>query len=364
MSEPRTELSELGEFGLIDFLTRNIRIRNKQTEKGVGDDAAVIAPTTDKRILISTDMLIEGTHFDLAYTPLKHLGYKSVVVNLSDIAAMNALPRQITVSIGLSNRFSLEAIDQLYQGIYLACEQYHIDLIGGDTTTTPSGLVISVTAIGEADSSKIVYRNGAKENDLIVVSGDLGAAYLGLQLLAREKEVFMSSGKQIQPDLEGHDYILERQLKPEARTDVVMLLESLEVKPTSMIDISDGLSSEIIHICKQSKTGCQIYEEKLPIDPTAVQFAHELGLDPTTCALNGGEDYELLFTVDLKDYDKIKGNPNLSIIGHITEAAGGFQLVTRGGAQEPLKAQGWNALLDSQQQNQEESEPETPEGEE
>lgn len=363
MSEPRTELNELGEFGLIDFLTKNLRIRHAQTIKGVGDDAAVIAPVEGQQMLISTDMLIEGTHFDLSYTPLRHLGYKAVVVNLSDIAAMNATPKQITVSLGLSNRFSLEAVDQLYQGIFLACENYNIDLIGGDTTSTPSGLVISISAIGEANPADIVFRNGAKENDLIVVSGDLGAAYLGLQLLAREKEVFLSTGKQVQPDLEGHDYILERQLKPEARIDVVTLLAALGVKPGSMIDISDGLSSELIHLCRQSNTGCLIYEDKLPIDPTAVQFAHEIGLDPSTCALNGGEDYELLFTIDLKDYDKIKGNPHLSIIGHMTDLNSGCHLVTKSGAQEPLTAQGWNALLNQKEESGEKETPdETDEG--
>lgn len=359
MSDPRTELNELGEFGLIDFLTKNIRIKHPQTIKGVGDDAAVLEPSSGKQILISSDMLIEGTHFDLAYCPLKHLGYKAVVVNLSDIAAMNGTAKQITISLGLSNRFSLEAVDQLYQGIYLACEHYQIDLVGGDTTTAPAGLIISVTVLGEASPGEIVMRSGAKENDLLVVSGDLGAAYLGLQLLAREKEVFLSTGKQVQPDLEGHDYILERQLKPEARTDVVALLKALEVTPTSMIDISDGLSSEVIHLCRSSATGCMIYEDKLPIDPTAVQFAHEIGLDPSTCALNGGEDYELLFTIDLKDYDKIKGNPNFSVIGHMSDANVGYQLITKGGAQEPIKAQGWNSLL--QQTGQEP--PETESGE-
>lgn len=356
MSEPRTELNQLGEFGLIDFLTKNIKIRHSQTIKGVGDDAAVIQPEPGHQVLVSTDMLLEGTHFDLSYTPLKHLGYKAVVVNLSDMAAMNAIPKQITVSLGLSNRFSLEAVDQLYQGIYLACQHYHIDLVGGDTTTSQSGLVISVTVLGEAPAEQVVYRNGAKENDLIVVSGDLGAAFLGLQLLSREKEVFLSTDKKVQPDLEGHDYILERQLKPEARTDIPELLKKLQVKPSSMIDISDGLSSELIHICRNSQVGCMIYEEKLPIDPTAVQFAHEIGLDPSTCALNGGEDYELLFTIDLKDYDKIKGNPHFSVIGHITDRQSGYQLVTKGGAQEPLKAQGWNALLQNPESAEAESE--------
>jgi thiamine-monophosphate kinase len=356
-TQPRTELEKLGEFGLIDFLTKNIIYKQTSTLKGVGDDAAVLEFKDNNKCIVTTDMLVEGVHFDLSYVPLKHLGYKSVMVNLSDLAAMNAMPRQITVSIALSNRFSLEAIDELYQGIYLACEKYGVDVIGGDTTSTTSGLIISVTAIGEAPSETIVYRNTAKENDLIVVSGDLGAAYVGLQLLEREKDVYLSSNKQVQPDLEGHDYILERQLKPEARTDITELLKKLEVMPTSMIDISDGLSSEMLHICKASGMGCNIYEEKIPIDPTTYNTAREFNLDPSVCALNGGEDYELLFTIDLKDFDKIKGNPNFTVIGHIAEQAQGCNLITKSGALYPLTAQGWNPLQAS------EDEPEKPQEE-
>jgi thiamine-monophosphate kinase len=291
-------------------------------------------------------------HFDLSYVPLKHLGYKAVMVNISDLAAMNAMPRQITVSIALSYRFSLEAVDELYQGIYLACEKCNVDVVGGDTTSSTSGLIISVTAIGEAIENELVYRDGARENDLIVVSGDLGAAYVGLQLLEREKDVYLSSNKQVQPDLEGHDYILERQLKPEARTDINELLKKLEVLPTSMIDVSDGLSSEMLHICTASGKGCNLYEEKIPIDPTTYNTAREFNLDPTVCALNGGEDYELLFTIDLKDFDKIKGNPNFTVIGHMTEQAQGCNLITKSGALYPLTAQGWNALQESEKEEE------------
>lgn len=347
---PRTELERLGEFGLINFLTKNIVHKQNTTIKGVGDDAAVLGFDSKKKCVVTTDMLVERVHFDLSYVPLKHLGYKSVMVNISDLAAMNAIPRQITVSIALSNRFSLEAIDELYQGIYLACEKYNVDVIGGDTTSSTSGLIISITAIGEALEEDIIYRNGAKENDLIVVSGDLGAAYVGLQLLEREKEVYLSSNKQIQPDLEGHDYILERQLKPEARTDINELLKKLEVLPHAMIDISDGLSSEMLHICKASGVGCNLYEEKIPIDPTTYNTAREFNLDPTVCALNGGEDYELLFTIDLKDFDKIKANPNFTVIGHVTELAQGCNLITKSGAMYPLTAQGWNALQESEKE--------------
>lgn len=354
---PRTELERLGEFGLINYLTKNIIHKQASTNIGVGDDAAVLGFGENKKCVITTDMLVEGVHFDLSYVPLKHLGYKSVMVNISDLAAMNAIPRQITVSIALSNRFSLEAIDELYQGIYLACEKFSVDLIGGDTTSSTSGLMISVTAIGEAYEQEIVYRSGAKENDLIVVSGDLGAAYVGLQLLEREKEVYLSSNKQVQPDLEGHDYILERQLKPEARVDINELLKKLEVLPTAMIDVSDGLSSEMLHICKASSKGCNLYEEKIPIDPTTYNTAREFNLDPTVCALNGGEDYELLFTIDLKDFDKIKGNPNFTVIGHITEPMQGCNLITKSGAVYPLTAQGWNALQEN------ETEEEKPENE-
>lgn len=349
---PRTELEKLGEFGLISFLTKNIVHKQSSTLKGVGDDAAVLSFEGNKKCVVTTDMLVEGVHFDLSYVPLKHLGYKSVMVNISDLAAMNAKPRQITVSIALSNRFSLEAVDELYQGIYLACEKYDIDVVGGDTTSSTSGLIISITAIGEALEEEIVFRNGAKENDLIVVSGDLGAAYVGLQLLEREKEVYLSSNKQVQPDLEGHDYILERQLKPEARTDINELLKKLEVLPSAMIDISDGLSSEMLHICKSSGMGCNLYEEKIPIDPTTYNTAREFNLDPTVCALNGGEDYELLFTIDLKDFDKIKGNPNFTVIGHITEIAQGCNLITKSGALYPLTAQGWNALQESEKEEE------------
>jgi thiamine-monophosphate kinase len=354
-TQPRTELEKLGEFGLIHFLTKNIIHKQNSTLKGVGDDAAVLSFDASKKCVVTTDMLVEGVHFDLSYVPLKHLGYKAVMVNISDLAAMNAMPRQITVSIALSNRFSLEAVDELYQGIYLACEKFNVDVVGGDTTSSTSGLIISVTAIGEALDEDLVYRDGAKENDLIVVSGDLGAAYVGLQLLEREKEVYLSSNKQVQPDLEGHDYILERQLKPEARTDITELLKKLEVVPTAMIDISDGLSSEMLHICKSSGMGCNLYEEKIPIDPTTYNTAREFNLDPTVCALNGGEDYELLFTIDLTDFDKIKANPNFTVIGHITEQAQGCNLITKSGALYPLTAQGWNAL---QEPEKEEEKPE------
>lgn len=339
----RTELSELGEFGLIDHLTKNIKIHHEQTVKGVGDDAAVIENKADEVTLVTTDMLVEGVHFDLTYMPLKHLGYKAVVVNLSDICAMNGKPKQVFVSMALSNRFSLEAVEELYTGMLLACQQYQVDLAGGDTTSSTSGLVISITATGTAQKGTEVYRDGAKPNDLICVSGDLGAAYLGLQILEREKQIYIENPG-VQPDLEGFDYILERQLKPEARVDIVDLLAQLGVKPTSMIDISDGLSSELLHICKQSAVGCTVYEDKLPIDPTAYNTARDLNLDPTTCMLNGGEDYELLFTVSIDDFDKIKHNPSITIIGHITAKEDGANLVPQNGPMIPLQAQGWNAL--------------------
>ncbi|MBL7892321.1 MAG: thiamine-phosphate kinase [Bacteroidia bacterium] len=339
----RTELEALGEFGLIKHLTQFINLKNESSVKGVGDDAAVI-DYKNKQTVISTDMLVEGVHFDLTYTPLKHLGYKSVTVNLSDIYSMNATPRQILVSIALSNRFSLEAIEELYSGITLACDRYGIDLVGGDTTTSQSGLVINVTAIGEADKKNIVYRDGAKESNLLCVSGDLGGAYVGLQLLEREKKIFKENPG-VQPDLEGNDYILERQLKPEARKDLPLIFEGLEITPTAMIDISDGLASEILHICTQSGVGCNLYEEKIPIDPMTFNRAREFNLDPTTCALNGGEDYELLFTVDISHYEKIKDNPDISIIGHISDKNSGCNLVSKSGTVHPLKAQGWDALL-------------------
>lgn len=341
-NKERTNLEQLGEFGLISYLTKNFAVSQKNTLKGVGDDAAVLDPE-GKKVLVSTDMLLEGIHFDLAYTPLKHLGYKAIQVNLSDIYAMNAIATQVTVSIGLSSRFPLEAVEELYEGIYLACEKYNVDLIGGDTTSSKQGLVISVTAIGYADEKDITYRNGAQEGDLICVSGDLGGAYTGLQLLEREKLIYFENPK-IQPDLEGKDYIVERQLKPEARKDVVELLKEIDVKPTSMIDVSDGLASEILHICKQSDKGCNLYEEKIPLDPMTYDTAREFNLDPTICALSGGEDYELLFTVKQADYDKIKFKMDISIIGYITEPSAGCNLITKSGVVHPLKAQGWNAF--------------------
>lgn len=341
MSEKRTELNELGEFGLIDKLTGHFTTHVSTTLKGVGDDAAVISVSDDEAMLVSTDMLLEGVHFNLMYTPLMHLGYKAVIVNLSDIFAMNAKPQQITVSIAVSNRFPLEALEELYAGIKKACDLYQVDLVGGDTTSSLSGLMISITAVGKAKKSEIVYRSGARENDLLVVSGDLGGAYMGLQLLEREKEVFKSN-PDMQPDLEGNDYLLERQLKPEARQDVIRFLKQLDVKPTSMIDISDGLASEIFHLCKNSDLGCTVYDEKIPIDAKTSMAALDFNIDPVTCALNGGEDYELLFTVSMQDYDKIKGNPHMSVIGHMTDKNSGVNLVDKNGAIIPLKAQGWN----------------------
>lgn len=339
----RTEISELGEFGLIKHLTQFIELEQKSTVKGVGDDAAVI-DNNNLQTIVSTDMLVEGVHFDLTYVPLKHLGYKSVIVNLSDIYAMNAEPMQIVVSIALSSRFSLEAVEELYAGMLLACNKYKVDLVGGDTTSSLSGLVISITAIGAAKKEEVVYRNGAGETNLLCVSGDLGAAYMGLQILEREKSVFKENPK-LQPDLEGKDYLLERQLKPEARKDIIALLKDLGVKPTSMIDVSDGLSSEILHLCSQSKVGVELYEEKIPIDPLTFETAREFNLDPTVCVLSGGEDYELLFTVDIAEYDKIKSSMDITIIGHITNESKGCVMVAKAGTVHELKAQGWNPLL-------------------
>lgn len=338
----RTELSSLGEFGLIKHLTQFVEIKNESTIKGIGDDAAVI-DNKGKQIVVTTDMLVEGVHFDLAYVPIKHLGYKAVSVNVSDIYAMNAIPKQITVSFAVSNRFSVEALEELYAGIMTACHKYKVDLIGGDTTTAKSGLVISVTAIGEANADELVYRDGAKEGDLLCVTGDLGAAYVGLQLLEREKKIFMESPG-VQPDLEGYDYILERQLKPEARKDIPPLLKLLNVKPTAMIDISDGLASEILHLCTQSETGCNLFEDKIPIDPSTYNLAREFNLDPTVCALSGGEDYELLFTIDQSDFPKIKANPDITVIGHMTSKLEGANLITKGGTSHPITAQGWDSL--------------------
>lgn len=341
-NQSRTSLSELGEFGLINHITKHFKISQKSTIKGIGDDAAVL-DASELQTIVTTDLLVEGVHFDLSYMPLKHLGYKSIMVNLSDVYAMNGSAEQVTVSIAVSNRFPLEAIEELYSGIQLACETYKVDLIGGDTTSSNKGILISVTAIGKATKEDIVYRDGAKETDLIVVSGDLGAAYLGLQVLEREKQVFQVNPNN-QPDLDGYSYLIERQLKPEARKDIPELLKEMDVKPTAMIDISDGLSSEIMHICSQSKVGCKIYEEKIPLDPQVISTCEEFDIDSTMIALSGGEDYELLFTVPISDFEKIKGNPHLSIVGHITEQAAGMNLVTRANQELELKAQGWNAL--------------------
>lgn len=338
----RTPLSELGEFGLIEHLTHNINITQSSTVKGIGDDAAVL-DYKDQKTVVSTDLLIEGIHFDLSYVPLKHLGYKSVMVNLSDIYAMNAVASQITVSIAVSNRFPVEALVELYDGIKTAARIYNVDVIGGDTTSSNRGLIISITALGYAKEDKITYRNGANENDLVVVTGDLGAAYLGLQVLEREKEVYKVNPN-TQPDLDKYSYIIERQLKPEARKDIQQLFAKLDVKPTSMIDISDGLSSEIIHLCKQSGVGVNIFEDKIPLDPTVISTCEEFSLNSTTVALNGGEDYELLFTIAQQDYNKIKANPNLTVIGHMLDKESGMALVTRASERIELKAQGWNPI--------------------
>ncbi|QQR88256.1 MAG: thiamine-phosphate kinase [Flavobacteriales bacterium] len=338
----RTELNVMGEFGLIERIASRVHLQHASSVKGIGDDAAVIDPQGLHQV-VTTDMLVEGVHFDLGYVPLKHLGYKAVVVNVSDVYAMNAEPRQVTVSLALSNRFPVEAVDELYEGLLLACKNYGVDLVGGDTCSSPSGLVISVTAIGTARKEDVVYRSGAKDNELLLVSGDLGGAYMGLQVLEREKAVFKETGAQ--PDLAGHDYILERQLKPEARRDVVELLKKLDVRPTSIIDVSDGLASEAIHLARSSGLGVRVYDEKLPIDPSTYQTARDFNLDPTTCALNGGEDYELLFTIPQTDYEKVKGNPSVTVIGHMTDKANGYRLVDKQGGEHELTAQGWDAFL-------------------
>lgn len=338
----RTSISQLGEFGLIDHLTKNFTISQSTTLKGIGDDAAIL-DFKDKKVVVSTDLLVEGVHFDLAYMPLKHLGYKAVVVNVSDICAMNAKATQITVSIAVSNRFPLEALEELFEGIHLAAQEYKLDVIGGDTTSSQKGLIISITAIGEANEAELCYRNGAKQTDLLVVTGDIGAAYMGLQVLEREKQVYLVNPNS-QPDLEAYTYLIERQLRPEARKDVRTLLHALEIKPTAMIDISDGLSSEIMHLCKQSKVGCNLYEDKLPLDPQFINVCEEFEIDSTTVAINGGEDYELLFTIDINDFDKIKGNPNFTIIGHTTQESEGIHLITRANTKIPLKARGWDAI--------------------
>jgi thiamine-monophosphate kinase len=336
----RTELSELGEFGLINHLTKDVFINHPETIRGIGDDAAVIE-STGKQMLVTCDLLVEGVHFDLTYTPLKHLGYKAAVVNISDIAAMNGIPKQMVVGIAVSNRFSVEAIDEIYAGIMLACERYKVDLVGGDTTSSRSGLFISVTVIGEVESDKVVYRNTAKENNLICVTGDLGGAYAGLLLLEREKKAY-EANPDMQPELEGYDYALERQLKPEARMDVVLKLREAGIVPTAMIDISDGLASEILHICNDSKMGAVIYEEKIPIDAVVASVAEEFHIEPAIAALNGGEDYELLFTVDINDFEKISAVPGISIIGHITEEATGVNMMSNSGSLITIRAQGWD----------------------
>lgn len=345
-NQHRTSLSELGEFGLIDHLTKNFKITKSSTVKGIGDDAAVLE-FKSKQIVVTTDLLVENIHFDLSYTPLKHLGYKAIIANLSDVYAMNAEATQVTVSIAVSNRFPLEALEELYEGIHTAAKIYKVDVVGGDTTSSTTGLIISVTAIGEASGEDIVYRNGAKPNDLLVVTGDLGGAYMGLQVLEREKQVFKVNPNN-QPDLEAYTYIIERQLKPEARKDIVKLLKDLKVKPTSMIDISDGLSSEIIHLCKQSNIGVELYENKIPLDPQVISTCEEFDIDSTTIALNGGEDYELLMTISQKDYPKIKANPNFTVIGYMTEKEMGMHLITRAETLIPLIAKGWNGFSDQE----------------
>lgn len=341
-----TSLEKLGEFGLIEHLTNNFKIKQSSSVKGIGDDAAVM-DFGEQQVVVTTDLLVEQVHFDLSYAPLKHLGYKAIIVNLSDVYAMNANATQVTVSIAVSNRFPLEALEELYAGIETAANIYGVDVVGGDTTSSTTGLIISVTAMGTVNKENVVYRNGAKPNDLLVVTGDLGGAYMGLQVLEREKAVFKVN-PQNQPDLDAYTYIIERQLKPEARKDMVKLLADLKVKPTSMIDISDGLSSEIIHLCKQSGTGVELYENKIPLDPQVISTCEEFKIDSTTIALNGGEDYELLMTIDQADFDKIKGNPNLTVIGYMTEKDRGMHLITRGEQAIPIIAKGWNALSDQE----------------
>ena len=338
----RTDIATIGEFGLIRRLTEDIQLNNPSTKYGIGDDAAVLS-YPDSEVLVTTDLLMEGVHFDLTYVPLKHLGYKSAMVNISDIYAMNGTPRQITVSLALSKRFCIEDMEEFYDGLKLACAQHHVDIVGGDTTSSLTGLAISITCIGDAPKNKIVYRNGAKETDLICVTGDLGAAYMGLQLLEREKRVFQGQ-KEITPDFSGKEYLLERQLKPEARGDIIKKLDELHIKPTAMMDISDGLSSELMHICSQSGTGCRIYEERIPLDYQTAVMAEELNMNVITCALNGGEDYELLFTVPLTENEKISQIDGIRIIGYITKPKLGMALITRDNQEFELKAQGWNPL--------------------
>ena len=338
----RTEISTLGEFGLIKHLTENIRLQNPESKYGVGDDAAVLE-FKNQQTLVTTDLLMEGVHFDLVYTPLKHLGYKAAIVNFSDIYAMNGTPKQITVSLAVSKRFCIEDLELFYEGLQLACQIHGVDIVGGDTTSSVTGLAISITCMGVASEDQVIYRNGAKETDLICVSGDLGAAYMGLQLLEREKAVFEGQ-EEVNPDFSGQEYLLERQLKPEARKDIIEALAKEGIRPTAMMDISDGLSSELMHICSQSKVGCRVYEERIPIDYQTAVMAEELNMNVTTCALNGGEDYELLFTVPLTDHDKVAAMKGVKVIGHITKAELGCGLITRDGQEFELKAQGWNPL--------------------
>lgn len=342
MSNERIEIASLGEFGLIEHLTKNIELQNASSILGVGDDAAVI-DHFGKQTVITTDLLVEGVHFDLIYTPLKHLGYKSVIVNLSDIYAMNATPTQIILSIGFSNRFSLEALNDFYEGVYAACDKYGVDLVGGDTTSSQKGFIISVTAIGEVAPDKFVKRSTAQKGDLLCVSGDLGAAYVGLLFLEREKKIFMESPG-VQPDLEGESYVIGRLLKPEARKDIVEFFARQEITPTSMMDISDGLSSEILHICKESNLGCVLYEDKIPVSEEMKKAAFKFEIDPTACALSGGEDYELLFTISQSDYDKIVLNEQISVVGYMTEQEQGAHIITKGGSKHVITAQGWNHL--------------------
>lgn len=344
----RTEIATLGEFGLIRHLTEGIELRNESSRYGIGDDAAVLSYPEGREVLMTTDLLLEGVHFDLTYVPLKHLGYKSAVVNFSDIYAMNGTPRQITVSLGVSKRFSVEDMEALYAGIRLACEEYGVDIVGGDTTSSLTGLTISITCIGDVEKGKAVYRKGAQETDLICVSGDLGAAYMGLQLLEREKIALRDSGKDVQPDFAGREYLLERQLKPEARRDIIDKLREADILPTAMMDISDGLSSELLHICTQSQVGCRIYEEHIPLDYQTAVMAEELNLNVTTCALNGGEDYELLFTVPIAENEKVAEMEGVKLIGHITKQELGCALITRDGQEFELKAQGWNPLREEE----------------
>ena len=341
--ENRTELEKLGEFGLIEKFSADVKRYHDSTVKGIGDDAAVI-DAGDKYMLVTTDTLVENIHFNLMYSPLRHLGYKAAIVNFSDIYAMNGDVRQIVISIAVSNRFSVEAVEEIYSGIKKACELYQVDIVGGDTTSSLSGLVITITAIGEVPKNEVVFRAGGKENELLVVSGNLGAAFMGLQVLEREKEVFKAN-PDIQPQLEGMDYILERQLKPEARKDIVHFLKTLGVKPTSMIDVSDGLASELLHLCKAGNLGCVIYDEKIPVDQETFNAARDFELDPTTAALNGGEDYELLFSIKQADFDKIKDNPHMRVIGHYTDKGSGASIVARDGSSLPIKAQGWNHFM-------------------